>query len=83
MFPVAEALSRRSESARAVFYTVTGIRKVANVSIERAVEVVMEMHGVDMAQFDNVIAMYKNCERDARSLMNIPAMCKVCPPIDP
>ncbi len=76
---VAEALARRSEQARAVFYSVTAYRHISNVTIERAVELHMTLHGIDMARFDAVMEQYRSCVRDARGIMEIPGQCKDCP----
>ena len=75
----ADALSRKSEKARALFWSVCSYRHIANVSIERAVELHMSLCKIDMAEFDNMIRMYNNVAHDAQGLIEVPGMCKKCP----
>jgi hypothetical protein len=79
MMSVADALARKTEQARAVFYSVVSYRHIANLSIERAVELHMSLFGIPMDQFDNVLQQYYACAREAKDMMKIPDMCRACP----
>ena len=79
MMSVVEALARRSEEARAVFYSVTAYRHISNVSIERAIELHMVRFGIDMAEFERVSMMYHRCASDTRGLIDDIGPCRECP----
>jgi hypothetical protein len=79
MMSVADALARKTEQARAVFYSVVSYRHIANLSIERAVELHMSLFGIPMDQFDNVLKQYRSCANEAKDMMKIPDMCRACP----
>lgn len=76
---IGEALARKSEQARAVFYHVGAQRQIANITIERSVEMFMIKEKIDMREFERVLDLYKKTSRTARENGYEEHPCTKCP----
>jgi hypothetical protein len=74
-----DLLARKSEQARLVWNHVRAQRQIANISIERSVELFMVLEDIDMAKFDTVLALYHSTNRDAKAAGYEYPPCKKCP----
>lgn len=79
MSGLADVLARKSEEARALFWSVCSYRHIANVTIERAVELHMSLCKMDMVHFDRMLRLYNSVAHDAKGLIEVPGLCKKCP----
>jgi hypothetical protein len=74
-----ELLARKGEQARAVFYHVRAQRQIANVTIERSVELFMMEEKIDMVEYEQIIRLYHRTAKDASDAGFTSDPCKKCP----
>lgn len=74
-----DALARKSEQSRAVFNHVRAQRQIANVTIERSIELFMLLEGIDMIEFERVERNYRNAAAAAREDGFVETPCRKCP----